>query len=112
MPHVFGRQEPPPLRQTPLPQAAGPQAAPDGFWDGDFTLHADEPAARPGAPAIDSLGPSGVTVRGRDLAVLLAPSYRRLTGTGSSPAADPAGDAAADAIADLAADATPDATGG
>jgi hypothetical protein len=80
----------------PLPQPAGPQAAPDGFWDGDFTLHADEPAARPGAPAIDSLGPSGITVRGRDLAVLLAPSYRRLTGTGSSPAAGPAEDAAAD----------------
>jgi hypothetical protein len=76
--------------------APGPPAAPEGFWDGDFALHADEPAARRGAPAIHPLGPSGITVRGRDLAALLAPSYRRLTGTGGSaaaaPAADPAGD--------------------
>ncbi|MEV7179250.1 hypothetical protein [Kitasatospora sp. NPDC093679] len=61
--------------------AAGPAGADRAFWDGDFTLRTDD-EDRPAAPALDPLGPSGSTVRGRDLADLLAPAYRRFTGTG------------------------------
>ncbi|PJN23293.1 hypothetical protein [Kitasatospora sp. CB02891] len=54
----------------------------DAFWQGGFTLRpADAPAERPD-PALDHLGPSGLTVRGRDLAELLAPDYRRLVDGG------------------------------
>ncbi|MFB7668027.1 hypothetical protein ACFC1R_29585 [Kitasatospora sp. NPDC056138] len=71
----------------------------DTFWEGDFTLHATpaapaSPAPDPGpapgptpgsspdpgpAPAIAALGPSGIRIAGRDLATLLAPTYRQLT---------------------------------
>ncbi|WP_371497878.1 hypothetical protein OG871_18160 [Kitasatospora sp. NBC_00374] len=68
----------------------------DDFWRGDFALRApdDPPGDRPGAQAgsaphgsaldgsaLDGLGPSGITLRGRDLADLLAPAYRRFTGS-------------------------------
>ncbi|WP_431679321.1 hypothetical protein [Kitasatospora sp. KL5] len=52
------------------------------FWAGEFTLRSDDTPDRPPAPALDPLGPSGTTVRGRDLAELLAPAYRRFTGRG------------------------------
>ncbi|MFD9129019.1 hypothetical protein [Kitasatospora sp. NPDC059571] len=58
---------------------------PEGFWDGDFTLGVEDGDARAAAPAIEGLGRSGITIGGRDLAVLLAPAYRRFTGTGSAP---------------------------
>ncbi|MDH6124513.1 hypothetical protein [Kitasatospora sp. GP82] len=69
----------------------------DTFWEGDFTLHAAPagpvtPAGPHGAapgdtgaelgPAIADLGPSGIRVAGRDLAVLLASAYREMTGSG------------------------------
>ena len=50
----------------------------EDFWRGAFTLRAD--AGSDNAPAAQELDPSGITVRGRDLAVLLAPAYRELTG--------------------------------
>ncbi|MFJ1704545.1 hypothetical protein [Kitasatospora sp. NPDC088346] len=68
----------------------------DDFWRSGFTLRApdDGTGVRPGAsrggaspggpaldgPVLDGLGPSGITLRGRDLADLLAPAYRRFTG--------------------------------
>ncbi|MCU7824044.1 hypothetical protein [Kitasatospora sp. DSM 101779] len=66
--------------EQPARRPPGATAGPDrAFWDGDFTLRADGDD-RPAAPALDPLGPSGRTVRGRDLADLLAPAYRRFTG--------------------------------
>ncbi|MDH6576675.1 hypothetical protein [Kitasatospora sp. MAP5-34] len=67
------------------PDDALPSGRLNAFWDGDFTLGpasngpaSDSPA--PGGSAIASLGGSGIRVGGRDLATLLAPVYRRLTG--------------------------------
>ncbi|WP_153882757.1 hypothetical protein [Streptomyces sp. CB01881] len=51
----------------------------DTFWQGRVPPPADE--AGP-APALDGLGPSGLTVRGRSLETALGPAYRRFTGTG------------------------------
>ncbi|MFJ2865031.1 hypothetical protein [Kitasatospora sp. NPDC087314] len=47
------------------------------YWGGDFTLRPapPEPADDPDEPSPHRLGRSGVTVRGRDLAALLAPAY-------------------------------------
>lgn len=50
----------------------------DDFWDGDFTLRVTPPAAPTETPA-DGLGPAGIRIGGRDLAALLAETYRRLT---------------------------------
>jgi hypothetical protein len=47
------------------------------FWDGDFTLQAD-PAPGEHLPT-EGLGPAGIRIGGRDLAVLLAETYRRLS---------------------------------
>lgn len=74
----------------------------EGFWEGRFAVRRDpadpaEPADVAGGgdgpgggegdgagggvrTALDGLGPSGITVRGRDLADLLAPAYRWFTG--------------------------------
>ncbi|GAA2838299.1 MULTISPECIES: hypothetical protein [Kitasatospora] len=51
----------------------------DDFWQGRLPLLADRPEEPP-APAPDELGPSGVTVAGRELTAVLAPAYRRFTG--------------------------------
>ncbi|MFG2824333.1 hypothetical protein ACGFX4_33500 [Kitasatospora sp. NPDC048365] len=51
----------------------------EDFWRGGFTLRAD-PGNDVRLSAVPDLDPSGITVRGRDLAVLLAPAYRDLTG--------------------------------
>ncbi|GAA1223580.1 hypothetical protein GCM10009665_12330 [Kitasatospora nipponensis] len=62
----------------------------DDYWDGDFTLRQDTgpPAAdvdpAPGVDPvpvlpIERLAAPEITVRGRNLAVLLAPVYRALT---------------------------------
>ncbi len=52
-----------------------------GFWEGDFTLGADPDAQAPAAAwAIEGLGASGIRIGGRDLAAVLAPAYRKLTG--------------------------------
>ncbi|MFC8450875.1 hypothetical protein [Kitasatospora sp. NPDC057223] len=50
------------------------------YWKGSFTLR-EEPDAPPPeqATALAGLGPSGITVRGRELAVLLAPAYEAFT---------------------------------
>ncbi|MEU9075924.1 hypothetical protein [Kitasatospora sp. NPDC048538] len=86
---------PTPAADAPATDAAGPNApanapappapAPNApavnvaaYWGGGFTLrpappeHPDEA----GGPSLRRLGRSGVTVRGRDLATLLAPAYR------------------------------------
>ncbi|GAA0675853.1 hypothetical protein GCM10010193_31110 [Kitasatospora atroaurantiaca] len=54
----------------------------EDFWDGEFTLQADPAAAAApaSATALDELGPAGIRIGGRDLAVLLAPAYRRPAG--------------------------------
>ncbi|MCC9307631.1 hypothetical protein LN042_11040 [Kitasatospora sp. RB6PN24] len=54
---------------------------PDDFWSGDFTLRR-EPAEQAGAEPLpfERLAASGVTVGDRDLAQLLVPVYRALTG--------------------------------
>ncbi|MBV6697069.1 hypothetical protein [Kitasatospora aureofaciens] len=49
------------------------------YWRGDFTLRAEEPEEE-GEPSLRRLGPSGITVRGRDLAALLAPAYDTFRG--------------------------------
>ncbi|MER8185697.1 hypothetical protein [Kitasatospora sp. NPDC094015] len=54
------------------------------FWQGDFTLGDTAGSAAVGSSgssgtALRDLGPSGITVGGRDLADLLAPAYRRFT---------------------------------
>ncbi|WP_406195499.1 hypothetical protein OH807_07610 [Kitasatospora sp. NBC_01560] len=52
----------------------------DTFWQG--RVPAAPEVAGPVAPAVDELGPSGITVRGRPLEAALEPAYRRFTGTG------------------------------
>ncbi|MFI6446360.1 hypothetical protein [Kitasatospora sp. NPDC050543] len=54
------------------------------FWRGDFTLRGDgedggDAEQSPTTSALAALGPSGITVRGRDLAALLEPAYRTLS---------------------------------
>ncbi|MFI9328259.1 hypothetical protein ACIGZJ_12035 [Kitasatospora sp. NPDC052868] len=44
------------------------------YWRGAFTLGAAGPDD-PEEPSLRRLGPSGITVRGSDLADLLAPAY-------------------------------------
>ncbi|MGK4581564.1 hypothetical protein [Kitasatospora sp. HPMI-4] len=54
----------------------------DTFWEGEFTLQPSPPGPETAAgSALAGLGPSGIRIAGRDLAALLAPAYRRLTGT-------------------------------
>jgi hypothetical protein len=59
---------------------------PDDFWSGDFTLRQDPPEQAGDTQAGDAPPPyqrsagGGLTVAGRDLAQLLAPVYRALTG--------------------------------
>ncbi|MFC9324979.1 hypothetical protein [Kitasatospora sp. NPDC057015] len=48
------------------------------YWQGTFTLR-DSPQEPAAAPAHAGLGPSGVTVRGRDLATVLDRAYRAFT---------------------------------
>lgn len=52
----------------------------EGYWQGDFTLRREgEPAAAPAGPLpLERLAAPEITVRGRNLAVLLAPVYRAL----------------------------------
>ncbi|PYC87935.1 hypothetical protein C7C46_02565 [Streptomyces tateyamensis] len=52
----------------------------DDYWQGDFTLRQEEdpPGAAEPLP-VERLGASGITVGGRELAVLLGPVYRVLT---------------------------------
>ncbi|MEV4616990.1 hypothetical protein AB0K43_30995 [Kitasatospora sp. NPDC049258] len=52
------------------------------FWQGEFTLGGadrEQDTERVGSASAGP-GASGITVRGRDLADLLAPAYRRFTG--------------------------------
>ena len=74
----------PPRRGGPFDPATGTGAEPGerplddclaDYWQGAFTLRdaSDEPAA---TAAHAGLGPSGITVRGRDLATLLDRAYR------------------------------------
>ncbi|MDH6111255.1 hypothetical protein P3T36_003279 [Kitasatospora sp. MAP12-15] len=52
----------------------------EGYWQGEFTLRdGAEPEEPPPPPAIEQLPPPKITVRGRNLAVLLAPVYRAMT---------------------------------
>lgn len=44
------------------------------YWRGDFTLP-QAPDEEPDEPSLRRLGRSGITVHGRDLAILLAPAY-------------------------------------
>ncbi|MEV0189688.1 hypothetical protein AB0I39_14265 [Kitasatospora purpeofusca] len=53
----------------------------DVYWRGRVPTPVDP--GRDGAPtALDELGPSGITVRGRPLEAGLAAAYRRFTGAG------------------------------
>lgn len=60
--------------QPAAPRTGSPRG--DAFWDGDFTLRGEETPDRAADPAPDALGPSGITVRGRDVVDLLRPAYR------------------------------------
>ncbi|WP_354641262.1 hypothetical protein [Kitasatospora camelliae] len=77
----------PPESHLYTAEGAGPGDRPlahclDTFWQGDFRLH-DGIGPREAAPtALDGLGPSGITVRGRELATLLAAAYRSFTADG------------------------------
>lgn len=44
------------------------------YWRGDFTLRAEDDRDTD-EPSLRRLGPSGITVRGRDLVAVLAPAY-------------------------------------
>ncbi|MFF7634174.1 hypothetical protein ACFZB9_13610 [Kitasatospora sp. NPDC008050] len=59
--------------------AGGPEGL-EGYWQGDFTLRREgEPAVAPAGPLpLERLAAPEITVRGRNLAVLLAPVYRAL----------------------------------
>ncbi|MGW6917390.1 hypothetical protein ACWGB8_26690 [Kitasatospora sp. NPDC054939] len=61
-------------RDSGAPEGAAPLVVAD-YWRGDFVLR--RPDAEPSAadPSPARLGRSGITVRGRDLADLLAPAY-------------------------------------
>ncbi|GHF46526.1 hypothetical protein GCM10018790_25070 [Kitasatospora xanthocidica] len=51
------------------------------YWRGDFTLRPAPPEPdpeEPDEPSLRRLGRSGITVHGRDLAVLLTPVYEVL----------------------------------
>ncbi|MER8100707.1 hypothetical protein [Kitasatospora sp. NPDC094016] len=52
------------------------------YWGGGFTLRPalPGPEEEPDEPSLRRLGRSGVTVRGRDLATLLAPAYEAFRG--------------------------------
>ncbi|MFJ6385560.1 hypothetical protein ACIQI7_36835 [Kitasatospora sp. NPDC092039] len=52
------------------------------YWRGDFTLRPvpTEEEDGPDEPSLRRLGRSGITVHGRDLAVLLAPAYEAFRG--------------------------------
>ncbi|MFF3001749.1 hypothetical protein ACFVTF_02945 [Kitasatospora sp. NPDC057940] len=52
------------------------------YWGGGFTLRPAPPGPEeePDEPSLRRLGRSGVTVRGRDLATLLAPAYEAFRG--------------------------------
>ncbi|MEV7929197.1 hypothetical protein [Kitasatospora sp. NPDC088779] len=52
------------------------------YWGGGFTLRPAPPGPEeePDEPSLRRLGRSGVTVRGRDLATLLAPAYETFRG--------------------------------
>ncbi|WP_380281559.1 hypothetical protein [Kitasatospora purpeofusca] len=52
----------------------------DVFWQGAVPGRADEPEGG-SVTALDELGPSGLTVRGRPLDPALTAAYRRFTGT-------------------------------
>ncbi|WP_327067606.1 hypothetical protein OG500_17440 [Kitasatospora sp. NBC_01250] len=61
------------------PTANGPEGL-EGYWQGDFTLRREGASAAPAGPLpIERLTAPEITVRGRNLAVLLAPVYRALT---------------------------------
>lgn len=52
----------------------------EDYWQGEFTLRGAGPEQQdPPPPALDQLPPPGITVRGRNLAALLAPVYRAMT---------------------------------
>ncbi|MDH6135384.1 hypothetical protein P3T37_004799 [Kitasatospora sp. MAA4] len=55
----------------------------EGYWLGEFVLGEAAEADAEGADApvlpVDRLSPPEITVRGRNLAVLLAPAYRAMT---------------------------------
>ncbi|MEV7354224.1 hypothetical protein [Kitasatospora sp. NPDC091276] len=65
---------------TPAVNAAAVNVA--AYWGGGFTLRPAPPGPEeePDEPSLRSLGRSGVTVRGRDLATLLAPAYEAFRG--------------------------------
>lgn len=74
-----GAPDGPAAPEPAVPEPAVPvTVAVADYWRGDFTLH---PAPEePAEPSLRRLGPSGITVRGRDLAVLLARAYDSFPG--------------------------------
>ncbi|MEE1824245.1 hypothetical protein PUR61_18945 [Streptomyces sp. BE20] len=52
----------------------------DTFWQGRVPPPVDD--GREPVTALDELGPTGITVRGRPLDAALAVAYRRFTGAG------------------------------
>ncbi|MET8703851.1 hypothetical protein ABZW10_34115 [Kitasatospora sp. NPDC004723] len=53
----------------------------DVFWQGSVPAPADDPEGEV-ATALDELGPTGLTSRGRPPDAALATAYRRFTGAG------------------------------
>ena len=50
------------------------------YWKGSFILREEPDTAAPErTTAVAPLGPSGITVRGHELAALLAPAYEAFT---------------------------------
>ncbi|MFE7192982.1 hypothetical protein [Kitasatospora sp. NPDC057541] len=53
----------------------------DAFWQGSVPAPVDDPWGEV-STALDELGPTGLTSRGRPLDAALAAAYRRFTGAG------------------------------
>jgi uncharacterized Zn finger protein len=77
----------PGLRSAPATAGPGPALPPDGderalsecldaFWEEGAVEVPDASGYQPAGPALNRLGPSDLVVRGRALAVLLAPAYQ------------------------------------
>ncbi|MFD0400412.1 hypothetical protein ACFVHI_20325 [Kitasatospora sp. NPDC127121] len=67
---------------APAPPGNAPAVNVAAYWGGGFTLRPAPPGPEeePDEPSLRRLGRSGVTVRGRDLATLLAPAYEAFRG--------------------------------
>ncbi|MFJ1934168.1 MULTISPECIES: hypothetical protein [unclassified Kitasatospora] len=77
-----GNAQPGDAQPGNTPAVNAPAVNVAAYWGGGFTLRPAPPGPEeePDEPSLRRLGRSGVTVRGRDLATLLAPAYEAFRG--------------------------------